>query len=132
MWEVITDGPIVITEVVKRIPMDMTRDPFDEIQINLKADFTTKEKKQDELDNLAKSIISGTVPDKHVTKIIKFKPAKKMWNILEGICIGSEEIKENKLSISCQKFDSFLMLKNESVEEMELRFNLVSNEVKIY
>ncbi|XP_057788401.1 uncharacterized protein LOC131005421 [Salvia miltiorrhiza] len=56
--------------------------------------------------------------------------AKEMWDILERLCIGSEEIKENKLSIACQKFDSFLMIKNESVEEMKYRFNQILNEVQ--
>ncbi|XP_057770967.1 uncharacterized protein LOC130990756 [Salvia miltiorrhiza] len=117
-------------EVVKRVPLDTSRDPFDEVQIKSKVDFTTEERKQEELDNLAKSIISRTVPDKHVTKIIKCKTVKEMWDTLEGMCIGSEEINENKLSIACQKFDSFLMLKNESIDEMELRFNHILNENK--
>ncbi|XP_057779969.1 uncharacterized protein LOC130998569 [Salvia miltiorrhiza] len=119
MWKVITKGPIVITEVVKKIPLDTTKDPYDEVQIKPNVDVITEERKQDEQDNLAKSIISGIVPDKHVTKIIKCKTANEIWDTLERMCIGSEEIKENKLSIACQKFDTFLMLKNESVEEME-------------
>ncbi|XP_057778091.1 uncharacterized protein LOC130996840 [Salvia miltiorrhiza] len=130
MWEVITNGPITITETVKRVPVDPHQDPYDEVQPKQKADFSTEERKQDELDNLAKSIISGTVPDKHVMKIIKCGTAKEMWDILERMCVGSEEIKENKLSIACQKFDSFLMLKNESVKEMELRFNQILNKVQ--
>ncbi|XP_057779691.1 uncharacterized protein LOC130998277 [Salvia miltiorrhiza] len=95
MWEVICNGPIIIIEVVKKITLDTTKDPYDEVQIKSKADFTTEERKQDELDNLAK-----------------------------------KEIKENKLSIACQKFDIFLMLKNELVEEMEYKFNQILNEVQ--
>ncbi|XP_057770807.1 uncharacterized protein LOC130990600 [Salvia miltiorrhiza] len=112
MLEVITKGPIVITEVVKSTPLDTTKDPYDEVQIKSKTDFTTEERKQDELDNLAKSIIFEAVPDKYVTKIIKCKTAKEMWDILERLCNELEKIKETKLSIACQKFDTFLMLKN--------------------
>ncbi|XP_057803501.1 uncharacterized protein LOC131018811 [Salvia miltiorrhiza] len=86
--------------------------------------------KQNELDNLAKNIISGTVQDKHVMKIIKCTTTREMWNALERMCARSEEIKQNKLSIACQKFDNFQMLKNELIEEMEFRFHQILNEVQ--
>ncbi|XP_057811564.1 protein SMY2-like [Salvia miltiorrhiza] len=53
-----------------------------------------------------------------------------MSDILEKMCVGSEDIKENKLSITCQKFRSFQMIKGETIDEMDFRFNKLLNEVQ--
>ncbi|XP_057770892.1 uncharacterized protein LOC130990684 [Salvia miltiorrhiza] len=130
MWEIITDGPIIIWTIEKKVSLDITKDPYDETTVKSKSEFTTEERKLDELDDHAKNIISSTVPDKHIAKLMRCDTAKEMWETLKRVCVGSEEILENKLSIACQKFDSFKMLKNESVDEMEYKFNQLLNKIQ--
>ncbi|KAL8507224.1 hypothetical protein ACS0TY_017949 [Phlomoides rotata] len=45
------------------------------------------------------------------------------------MCQGTNKIKENKLLIAFQKFKSFEMLPNETIDELDSRFTTIMNEI---
>ncbi|KAL8456973.1 hypothetical protein ACS0TY_034991 [Phlomoides rotata] len=45
------------------------------------------------------------------------------------MCQGIDKIKENKLSIAVQKFESFEMLPEETIDEPDSRFTVIMNEI---
>ncbi|XP_021986667.1 uncharacterized protein LOC110883146 [Helianthus annuus] len=57
-----------------------------------------------------------------IKSLIDYKNAKDLWKKLEKKCIGSEEIKKNRMKLLRKEFDMFGCLKNESVFKMIERF----------
>ncbi|KAL6581542.1 hypothetical protein OROMI_007465 [Orobanche minor] len=57
------------------------------------------------------------------------KTAKEMWDKIRDTCEGSEKIKKSKLELAMQKFHSISMNENESIEQYELRFTAILNEL---
>lgn len=68
------------------------------------------------------SIIFGKV--KHHTT-----SAKQLWNKLIYLTIINERIRENKLNILVQKFDSSKMLSSETIDKMETYFTNILGEL---
>lgn len=111
MWEVITNGPIIILERIPQQTVVPNQDMEYVQRPKAKAEFTTEERKQDELDNLAKNIISGNVPDKHLTKLITYSITKEMWDTLESMCIESEEKKSSQSLVKSSTVSSYRKMK---------------------
>ncbi|KAL8461606.1 hypothetical protein ACS0TY_032912 [Phlomoides rotata] len=62
-------------------------------------------------------------------KVAHCNNAKEIWETLELMCQGMNTIKENKLSIAIQKFESFEMLSNETIDELDSIFTTIMNEM---
>lgn len=62
-------------------------------------EWTYEDRKRANLDNIAKDILYKTL-DKEIFSKIKFsKTAKEIWDKITTICEGSDQIKENKLTL---------------------------------
>lgn len=125
MIEVVKYGPIIILDDIPTVLEEgYVRGP------KAPERFSTEERKQDELDGLARDIISGTVPDLYLEKIGDCTTAKQLWDCPLKMCEGSTKLNEDKLFRACQKFESFTMKDGETVEDMEIRFGQVLGDVK--
>ena len=126
MNEVLTSGPIIIKEKVTHIPTNpKDGDVTEEWVVKQPIDFTPEEAKVSQLDIWAQTLIMSTVGQDYLPRIDACDSAKHMWETLASISEGCEEIKNNKFNHACQDFDSFSMKKEESIDQMEIRFQQI-------
>ncbi|KAL8456771.1 hypothetical protein ACS0TY_034860 [Phlomoides rotata] len=127
IWPVIEDGPLVImksntsnaqtAETVQIIPKP-------------KNEWIEEDKRRNNLDNVAKNTIYHTLDKIVFSKIKQCKTAKEIWEKLEMMCEGTDQIKENKLMIAVQKFENFKMKPGETLEKFDSRFTEILNEME--
>ncbi|GAB2280388.1 ATP-dependent Clp protease ATP-binding subunit ClpA cd4b, chloroplastic [Dionaea muscipula] len=125
MMDVITDEPLQIM----KINTDPTTSGTTPQVPKPKSEWTSEDKKHHNLDNVEKDIILKTLDSKMFLRIKTCVTAKQILDKLILICEGTEDIKENKLSVAIQKFEEFKMKSGESVDKMESKFTAIHNEL---
>ncbi|KZV42862.1 hypothetical protein F511_17466 [Dorcoceras hygrometricum] len=88
-------------------------------------DYTNEDKKKVNLDNVARDILYKTLDKNMFSKIKTCTTAKEIWEKLIQICEGNDETKENKLTVSQQKYESIKMKDGETMTEFDERFSAV-------
>ncbi|XP_073137871.1 uncharacterized protein [Henckelia pumila] len=122
MWFVITDGPLEITKVNTVIALSGGGPQYIE---KPRIEWTADDKKKANLDNIAKDILYKTLDKNTFSKIKTCKTEKEIWEKLIQLCEGNEQTKENKLSVSTQKFDNIKMRQGESMTEFDERVSSI-------
>ncbi|XP_073045982.1 uncharacterized protein [Primulina eburnea] len=92
-------------------------------------EWTAEDKREANLDNVAKDIMYKTLDKITFCKIKMCRTAKKIWEKLIQLCEGNEQTKENKLSVAVQKFDNIKMKKGDSMTEYDERVSDIINEL---
>ena len=126
MWSVIEDGPIEITKVNTDIAITAGAP---QIVPKPKAEWTAKDRKRANLDNMARNVLYQTLSSAMFSNIKSCKTAKDIWDKLTMICEGTDQIRENKLNLAVQKFENFKMKDGETIDEMDARFTNIINEL---
>ncbi|XP_073289624.1 uncharacterized protein [Primulina huaijiensis] len=126
MWFVITNGPLKILKPNTAIAV--TEDAPQMLE-KLRSDWTSGDKKKENLDNVAKDILYETLDKNIFSKIKMCHTAKEIWEKLIEICEGDEQTKENKLSVAMQKFENLNMKAGETLSEFDERFSSLVNEL---
>ncbi|XP_073137181.1 uncharacterized protein [Henckelia pumila] len=122
MWFVITDRPLAITKVNTAIALSGGGPQYIE---KPRIEWTAEEKKKANLDNVAKDILYKTLDKNTFSKIKTCKTGKEIWKKLIQLYEGNEQTKENKLSVSTQKFDNIKMKPGESMTEFDERVSSI-------
>ncbi|XP_075500041.1 uncharacterized protein LOC142538612 [Primulina tabacum] len=95
-------------------------------------EWTTENKRKATLDNVAKDILYKTLDKVTFSKIKMCRTAKEILEKLMQLCEGNEQTKENKLSVTVQKFDNIKMKTGESMNEYEERVSSIINELNAF
>ncbi|KAL8536698.1 hypothetical protein ACS0TY_012042 [Phlomoides rotata] len=127
MWSVIEDEPLVI---MKSNTANEQTSETAQIIPKPKNEWTEEDKRRNNLDNVAKNTIYHTLDKIVFSKIKQCKTAKEIWEKLEMMCEGTDQIKENKLMIAVQKFENFKMKPGETLEKFDSRFTKILNEME--
>ncbi|KAL8542500.1 hypothetical protein ACS0TY_003386 [Phlomoides rotata] len=127
MWSIIEDGPIVIEK--PNTSNDLTTKTVQVIP-KPKKEWTDEDKRRANLDNVAKNTIYHTLDKIVFNKIKQCKTTKEIWEQLEMMCEGTNQIKENKLMIVVQKFENFKKKTGESLAKFDSRFTEILNEME--
>ncbi|KZV30819.1 hypothetical protein F511_34161 [Dorcoceras hygrometricum] len=88
-------------------------------------EYTNKDKKKANLDNVARDILYKTLDKNMFSKIKTCATAKEIWEKLTQTCEGNDETKENKLTVAQQKYESIKMKDGETMTEFDERFSAV-------
>ncbi|KZV45862.1 hypothetical protein F511_30180 [Dorcoceras hygrometricum] len=88
-------------------------------------EYTNEEKNKANLDNVARDILYKTLDKNMFSKIKTCTTAKEIWEKLIQICEGNDEMKENKLTVAQQKYESIKMKDGETMAEFDERFSAV-------
>ncbi|KZV33543.1 hypothetical protein F511_34216 [Dorcoceras hygrometricum] len=93
----------------------------------LRHEYTSEDKKKANLDNVARDILYKTLDkDKNMfSKIKTCATAKDIWEKQTQICEGSDETKENKMTVAQQQYESIKMNDGETMTEFDERFSTV-------
>ncbi|XP_073120704.1 uncharacterized protein [Henckelia pumila] len=101
-----------------------------------RAEWSDEDKKKSNLYNVAKDILYKTLDKNMFIKIKTCSTAKEIWEKLTQLCEGNDQTKENKLTVSIQKFVNAKMKPGETMAEFDERFSNIICELiylgKIY
>ncbi|XP_073045838.1 uncharacterized protein [Primulina eburnea] len=92
-------------------------------------EWTSEDKRKANLDNMVKDILYMTLEKNIISKIKMCKSAKKIWKKMIQLCEGNEKTKENKMSVSVQKFGNIKMKAGESMNDFDEKVSIIVNEL---
>ncbi|XP_073120107.1 uncharacterized protein [Henckelia pumila] len=122
MWFVIIDGPLTITKINTVVALSGGSPQYIE---KPRIEWTAEDKKKANLENVAINILYKTLDKNTFSKIKMCKTGKEIWEKLIQLCEGNEQTKENKLSVSTQRFDNIRMKPGESMAEFDERVSSI-------
>jgi len=79
------------------------------------------------LNSKAISCIINRLSCNEFHKVMNITCAKMMWNYLEVTHEGTNKIKNSKINMLTQDFESYRLLPNESIDEFLKRFKSITN-----
>ena len=71
--------------------------------------------------------LCGLGPNEH-NRIMGYKSAKRIWDLLEVTNDGTSEVKRSKIDLLMSKYERFVMEPRDSIQEMFTRFTNITNE----
>ncbi|XP_073121012.1 uncharacterized protein [Henckelia pumila] len=117
---IITDGPMKIMKTNTTIAITEGAPQMIE---KPRSEWTTEDKKKENLDNVARYILCKTLDKNILIKIKTCTTAKEIWEKLTQLCENNDQTKENKLVVAIQKFDGIKMKPEETMNEFDERFS---------
>ncbi|KAL8463319.1 hypothetical protein ACS0TY_034102 [Phlomoides rotata] len=96
MWEVMENGPIIVTWPNTTLGGDPTQ-PLSVHVPKPSKEFTSEERKRANLDRVANNILQNSVGDAYLGRIRMCKTTKEIWETLTLMCEGTDKIKENMM-----------------------------------
>ncbi|XP_075524486.1 uncharacterized protein LOC142556873 [Primulina tabacum] len=96
-----------------------------------KMKWTSEDKKNSYLDNDANDILYKTLDKNTFSKIKMCHITKYIWDKLIQLYEDNDQIKENKLSVAIQKFDSIKMKEGNSMSNFDERVNNIIIEMAV-
>ena len=80
-------------------------------------DLTLEELKQFEINGKASNVIISALTDAEYAKVMDCKSAKEIWDRLQKVYEGDGRMKEAKLQVFKERYESLRMQKNETIQE---------------
>lgn len=122
--KIIQNGPYVFEEVdpndsERRITLDPSR-------------YTDKEYELDGLDASVQNILMEAMDDDMGHQIVVCENAKHMWETIELLMEGTEDVRDNRLAILTTQYEAFKSLPGEGITSIFERLNKLLNELSIY
>lgn len=119
LWDIIVGGPKEITEITdKGVKSPKPR-----------ADWTKEDKELMCKNSKAMKMLHCALSSDEYTRVSACKSAKEIWDILCATYEGSIDVKKNKIDLLVKRYELFKMDKEESINKMFQRFNLIVNEL---
>ncbi|XP_047325082.1 uncharacterized protein LOC124928875 [Impatiens glandulifera] len=119
MWYVITDGSI---KILKNRTTTTSVDDVPKMIEKPRYEWSTKDKRKVNLNNVAKDILYKMLDKNMFSKIKSCSTAKEIWENLTQLCEGNDQTMENKLMVATQKYDSMKIKSGEIMMDFEERF----------
>ncbi|KAH9697094.1 hypothetical protein KPL71_023469 [Citrus sinensis] len=117
IWEVICDGPFMPTfkdEVGDDIPKPSSQ-------------WSELEKRKMSLNSKAMNALFCALDKKEFHRVSSYESAQEIWNKLEVVYEGTNQVKESKISRYTRQYELFQMEQNENVYSMYTRFTDIVN-----
>ncbi|KAH9724699.1 hypothetical protein KPL70_007586 [Citrus sinensis] len=117
IWEVICDGPFMPTvkdEVGDDIPKPSSK-------------LSELEKRKMSLNSKAMNALFCALDKKEFHRVSSCESAQEIWNKLEVVYEGTNQVKESKISRYTRQYELFQMEQNENVYSMYTRFTDIVN-----
>ena len=94
-------------------------------------EFSDSDKESVALNTHLQLIIVDSMDFDMCHQIVNCSTAKHMWDTIELIMEGNEEVKENRLDILTSQYEAFKSLSGESITQVFERYNKLLNELSI-
>ncbi|XP_074355324.1 uncharacterized protein LOC141694519 [Apium graveolens] len=95
-------------------------------------DYTEKDIELDSLDAKVQHLLMESMDDDMSHQIVVCENAKHMWQTIELLMEGTEDVRENRLDILTTQYEAFKSLPGENITSVFERLNKLINELSIY
>ncbi|CAJ2659626.1 unnamed protein product [Trifolium pratense] len=120
MWRIVTEGDYVPTVTsAEGVISDKPEDAW-----------TTAEQQKVLLNSKAHLFLSCALSMEESERVDECDTAKKVWDTLQVHHEGTSHVKETRIDIGTNKFETFEMIENETIDEMFSRFTTIINELR--
>ncbi|KAK8623170.1 hypothetical protein V6N13_118061 [Hibiscus sabdariffa] len=110
LWDIVEDGPFVPTTIM--------------------SELSANDRKKMELNCKALHIIFCALGPDVYSKVSSCESAKEVWDKLEVIHEGTNDVKETKIGLLNLEYENFKMDPNEDIKSMFDRFSTIVNQLK--
>ncbi|KAH9781517.1 hypothetical protein KPL71_008504 [Citrus sinensis] len=117
IWEVVCDGPF----------MPMFKDEVGDAIPKPSSQWSELEKRKMSLNSKAMNALFCALDKKEFHRVSSCESAQEIWNKLEVVYEGTNQVKESKISRYTRQYELFQMEQNESVYSMYTRFTDIVN-----
>ncbi|KAK1360638.1 CCHC-type domain-containing protein [Heracleum sosnowskyi] len=130
---ILQNGPFVPRKEIEASTVDGVLIPAQWVN-KLPSEFLEPEKEKVALDDYLQLIILDALTlDKAMCgNVIGCSSAKDMWNKIELLCEGSEEVKDNQRQILISQYEAFMAKSGEDLTTMFERFSKLMTELQIH
>ncbi|KAL4271733.1 hypothetical protein GQ457_13G016510 [Hibiscus cannabinus] len=119
LWDIIEDGPTIPMKIVRETQVPKERH-----------DWSIQERKQVQLIAKAMYILLYALGLEEFAIVSSCDNAKEIWDKLEVVHEGTNEVKETKISLLNLNYENFKIDLNEDVKAMFNWFSTIVNELK--
>ena len=95
-----------------------------------RSEWTNQHKARVQMNAKAKYLLTYTLSKSEYDKIISCDSAKEIWDRLQVLHEGTDQVKETKISMLVHQYEMFKMLEHENIDEMTTRFMHIINQLK--
>ncbi|KAH9763720.1 hypothetical protein KPL70_001259 [Citrus sinensis] len=117
IWEVVCNGPF----------MPMFKDEVGDDIPKPSSQWSELEKRKISLNSKAMNALFCALDKKEFHRVSSCESAQEIWNKLEVVYEGTNQVKESKISRYTRQYELFRMEQNESVYSMYTRFTNIVN-----
>ncbi|KAH9698155.1 hypothetical protein KPL71_023904 [Citrus sinensis] len=117
IWEVVCDGPF----------MPMFKDEVGDDIPKPSSQWSELEKRKMSLNSKAMNALFCALDKKEFHRVSSCESAQEIWNKLEVVYEGTNQVKESKISRYTRQYELFQMEQNENVYSMYTRFTDIVN-----
>ncbi|KAI3810988.1 hypothetical protein L1987_20702 [Smallanthus sonchifolius] len=122
MWKSIIDGPY--------IPMVASADSGGTLVPKESSKYSDEDIKKMEVDFKALGAIQMCLPNENFHNFKGYKTVQDLWEALEKMFAGSEEVKENRRDILKQQYENFILKEGESLTVLFNRYTYIVGELQ--
>ena len=102
----IEKGPHVPMKIVTSVNADGTMTP-DKFVPETSSEFTEEDEKEVHKDKKAMNILFNGLDKNMFDNVINCTTSKEVWDTLQTLCEGSEQVRHNKMQLLIQKYEAF-------------------------
>jgi len=95
-----------------------------------KADWSDDDKKKVQFDLKAGNILISYIGVNEYHSVSHCKTSKDMWDALETLHEGTNEVKQSKVNTLVQQYELFCMKDGETISSMQMRFTHIINKLQ--
>ena len=97
-----------------------------------KAEWTIEDMEEIRKDKKAMNILFNGLDQDMFDNVINSQTAKEVWDTVQIICEGTEQVRENKMQLLIQQYEYFHFEEGESLNDTFNRFQKLLNGLKLY
>ena len=127
----IEKGPHVPVKINTALRLDGSEAEDVEVPKN-PSEFTEEDEKEVHKDNKAMNILFNGIDDDMFDSVINCPTAKEVWDTIQTLCEGTDQVRENKMQLFVQQYESFHSKSGESLNDLFNRFQKLLNGLKLY
>lgn len=94
--------------------------------------YTDTEREKVSLDNSLMLILTDSLDMSMYNNVVNCTTVKQIWETIEILCEGTEEVKENQRQLLVSQYETFMSKQNESITEVFERFNKLINDLQMH
>nr|XP_017250775.1 PREDICTED: uncharacterized protein LOC108221405 [Daucus carota subsp. sativus] len=127
----IEKGPHVPVKINTVLRLDGSEGEDIEVPKN-PSEFTEEDEKEVHKDKKAMNILFNGIDDDMFDSVINCPTAKDVWDTIQTLCEGTDQVRENKMQLFVQQYESFHSKSGESLNDLFNRFQKLLNGLKLY